>query len=534
VAAGERRGAGIGVIASHDVASRFHANKEVLTMNDASRIASSSVAMRSQKPAQPYAYKIALYGFGSQPIVHRHLIDLAAKQKLPLTWCAILNTPHYRQIIGEVIPAGEILDVFRALPRVPVGGDLSCLSHYPGSLAEDLGAQKKTFRRRSGRWLLDRAIDHYRLYKVFLADHGATHLLMSTIETPEEKIAAAAAQELGLGVIAPADMRNITGAYFSTDCYETPPAYAIANAESRARAAELIRRFRQRPMPAWAPPPEITSRPEEPILPTYLPSLWRRTARFTKIAMERPDIFDGELLRIALMAYGTPLRKLVRGTRALRNAMYYDITNVEALPKCFVFYPLHFTPESSVNTPAPYFVDQLRVIDAVRFAMPSDHLLAVKEHPKCVEFRPTEFMRELRKRPGVVVVKASVPAIEVIKRAALTVAVTGTTALEAFLLGRPALVLGGSLPAWAIGRVATMATLRSEIRSAIDSPPSDEYVIEQIAKLMSVRYPFSFSTPHLPGEPVLRLHNVQGFLAALMDHLDRESRLRKTEARSIA
>lgn len=68
-------------------------------MNDASRIVSSSVAIRSQRPSEPYAYKIALYGFGSQPIVHRHLIDLAAKQKLPLTWCAILNTPHYLSLI---------------------------------------------------------------------------------------------------------------------------------------------------------------------------------------------------------------------------------------------------------------------------------------------------------------------------------------------------------------------------------------------------------------------------------------------------
>lgn len=124
-------------------------------MNDASRIASTSVVMRPQSSSHRRAYKIAIYGFGSQPIVHRHLIELAAKEKSPLTWCAILSTPHYREIMGEVLSAHDILDVFRVLPRVPVGGDIACLYHYPGSLAEDLAAQKRTHRRRAGRWLLN-------------------------------------------------------------------------------------------------------------------------------------------------------------------------------------------------------------------------------------------------------------------------------------------------------------------------------------------------------------------------------------------
>lgn len=469
-----------------------------------------------------HSYKIAIYGFGSQPIVHRHLIDLAAQRKLPLSWCVILNTPHYRDIIGEVVPAEEILDVFKALPREPVGGDLSVLTHYAGSLVEDLGAQKWTLRRRTGQWLLKRAIDHYQLYKDFLSVHGATHLLMSTIETPEEKIAAAVAHELGIPVIAPVDMRNITGTYFSTDCYETPPAYGVATAETRARAAEFVRRFRQKPTPARSIPPEIAAVRDAPALPAYLPSLWQRVARFVRIAMERPDIFDAELLRIAVMAYGAPLRRLVRGTRAYRNARQFDIPDLASLPKRFVFYPLHLTPESSINTPAPYFVDQMRLIDLLRFNIPSDHLLAVKEHPTCVEFRPTKFMRDLRAMPGVVIIKPSLPAIEVIKRAALTVTVTGTATLEAFLLGRPAMALGGGIPAAATGRVSTMEGLRGQIRKAIDTPPTDEYVIEQVAKLMSVRYPFSFDQPHHPGEPMLRTHNVQNYLDALVEHLERE------------
>ena len=51
-----------------------------------------------------------------------------------------------------------------------------------------------------------------------------------------------------------------------------------------------------------------------------------------------------------------------------------------ALPKRFIYYPLQVTPEASINTPAPYYVDQMRAIDALRLAMPPDCALVVKEH----------------------------------------------------------------------------------------------------------------------------------------------------------
>ena len=80
--------------------------------------------------------KIALYGYGSSPVTYRHLIDMARAQGQAIEWCAILTQPNYRGLIGEVLPAAEILDVFRDLPRVPVGGPASELTGYAGSLAQ--------------------------------------------------------------------------------------------------------------------------------------------------------------------------------------------------------------------------------------------------------------------------------------------------------------------------------------------------------------------------------------------------------------
>jgi hypothetical protein len=467
-------------------------------------------------------FKIALYGFGSQPAVHRYLIELASNENLPLSWCAILTTPHYRSLIAEVLPPREVLDIYRDLPRIPARCDLDDLAYYHGSILEDLAAQKRMHRRRSGRWLLGRGLDYYRLYKRFLAERGATHILMGGVETPDAKIAIATAQEFGVGVITPVDLRNMTGTYFSIDSYETPPSYAAATPEAIALAAEFVQRFRVDPAPASGVPAELAAEGGDEAFPAHIPSLPGRIRGFIANALERPDIFDHEEVRISVMGNAALLRNTVRGMRYWRNIGQYDIDDTGELPSRFAFYPLQYSPESSINTPAPYFVDQMRAIDAIRFAIPSDHWLVVKEHPACVEMRPPSFMRRLRRTPGVIVMKSTVSSIELIKRAGITITVSGTAALEAFLLGRPSLALGRGLSAWLIGKNATDTDLRSRIVQSIQNPPSDRYIVEQVARLMSARYPFLFTSPNLPGEPMLRLNNLRRFVSALYDHLQRE------------
>ncbi len=476
-------------------------------------------------------YRMALYGFGSFPVVYRHLVEVSRAERSPVEFCAILTTPNYRRVMREVLPQEDILDVYAELPRKPIGGDLSFLSGYRGSLVEDLAALKWARRKRTGRWRHDQGMDFYRLYKSFLIDRRATHLLMSGIETPDAKIAVAVAQEIGIGVIAPVDMRNLTGTYFSADSYETPPAYAAATPESRTRAAEFIQGFRRRALPARNTPGENRSSDDDQVLlESYLPSFTARVKGFIEAVCERPDLFDHEMIRVSVMRSFDPIRKIVRGLRRRRNETQYDIESADLLPPRSIFYPLQYTPESSINVPAPYFVDQFRVIDAVRFAMPSDCTLVVKEHPACLEMRPPAFIHRLRRVPGVMVANAAIPSVDMIKHADLTVTVTGTAAFEAFLLGRPAITIGPGLSAWALGGQSQLGDLRISLPAAIGRSIPDEFVTEQIAKLLSVRYPFFFATAHMDGEPMLRRGNIRRFWAGILDHLARERRMKETAA----
>src|SRR5262249_33428159 len=151
-------------------------------------------------------YKIAFYDFGSNAILHRHLIDMARSEGAPLSFCAIQPNPYYRALLREVLDPADMLDVFSALPRNQRDGGPSVLVSYRGGFIEDLAAHKRSWGRpRRGNWWFNHGVAIYQIYKEFLLSSKATHLFMPTIETPEAKIAVSAAHELGLGIIAPAD-----------------------------------------------------------------------------------------------------------------------------------------------------------------------------------------------------------------------------------------------------------------------------------------------------------------------------------------
>ena len=215
---------------------------------------------------------------------------------------------------------------------------------------------------------------------------------------------------------------------------------------------------------------------------------------------ERPDLFVPDQTPRVGAEQSSRVCGIDGGAcRTSRAAREFDIEELDALPKRFIYYPLQVTPEASINTPAPYYVDQLRAIDALRLAMPPDCALVVKEHWAGIGFRSMDFVRQLRRLPGLLVAKYTMNSRDLIRRASLTCAVTGTAAFEAFLLGRPAIALGPGLSHWALGCGDASGSLREEIAARIDRPIPDQAVIERVATLLSVRYPFLFVSPYLSG-----------------------------------
>ena len=117
---------------------------------------------------------------------------------------------------------------------------------------------------------------------------------------------------------------------------------------------------------------------------------------------------------------------------------------LNSLPQNFDYFPLHFSPESSINTPSPFYIDQMRVIDEIMLNRKSNHLLLVKEHPSMYLKRNFTFYKTLKKTPFIRIIDKKFNSQELIQKADCTYSVTGTACMEAFLLNKKWKMLGSN------------------------------------------------------------------------------------------
>jgi hypothetical protein len=462
--------------------------------------------------------KIVLHAFGTFAITMRHLVEETQRRAPDVEWAVILPTNHHRHLFTALLPERDILCLEDVQPRsTSRRNDLTDLRNYSGNIYVDIEAEKRTFKHRPAWEQLGRAVDIYAIYKAFLVATRATHLLVSQIEQYEAKMLVALARELRIEVMVPTACRNLGGTFFSPDAQETLPPRRYTTPELVTRAAALIGRFREEGGSAWRPPEHYD--PKDERLPDFRQPLPVRAARFVARTLRRPEMFEWDHFRASVLNNLPLFRDTMWWFRATVAERQFDVRTLDALPRRFVYYPLQTSPESSINTPAPYFIDQMRAIDAIRFAMPNDCLLVVKEHPASIVTQPTGFVRALRHRAGVVVAHYRMSSGELTQRAACTLSVTGTATLEAFLLGRPSIVLGSSLVASYLGGVCPIDQLRTRLSAAIERPPNDEEIVSAVAEILSVSRDFTFVAPGYPGEPTLRRRNIQIMARALLERV---------------
>lgn len=464
--------------------------------------------------------KVLVHGYGTYAIVYRHMIDLAKTSAPNLEWSMILPTSHHLEPLNDVLTADNLLCLERVQSRkLSDISDFSVLETYRGSIYADIEVEKKVFKHRPSGQQVARATEVYRIYKDFVLRIKPAYILMAHVETFDGKVLIAIAQELNIPVIVPSDLRNIGGLAFAADEHESLPVYKKANSKTLAEAHQFLNEFRQNPRSAFNPA-KFAIVGEEP-LPRYEKSLARRTLEFLKRTVDNPALFEPALLATSLKYAFPGLREAIRSLRARRNARVYDIATIGELPAKFIYYPLQTSPESSINTPAPYFIDQMRAIDAIRFAMPSDHTLIVKEHWASVGIRSLSFYKELERKAGVRIAHFSLSSLDLIRRAQLTISVTGTAVFEAFLLGRPSLALGGCFIAEYLGGICAIDRLSERMQRTVAYPIDDEYIVNALAEILSVRYECVFRPADEPGFHGNRPENIRRLLHSILDHVGR-------------
>lgn len=108
----------------------------------------------------------------------------------------------------------------------------------------------------------------------------------------------------------------------------------------------------------------------------------------------------------------------------------------------YVYMPLHLIPESTTFTCAPYYINELSIIEAVSKSLPAGWWLYVKEHQAMVGERGVEFYKRVNSLPNVKMVQLNYykDPKPWIKNAEGVITISGTSAYEAALLGKHSII----------------------------------------------------------------------------------------------
>lgn len=108
----------------------------------------------------------------------------------------------------------------------------------------------------------------------------------------------------------------------------------------------------------------------------------------------------------------------------------------------YVYMPLHLIPESTTFTKAPQYVNELSIIEAVSKSLPAHWKLYVKEHHAMLGERPISFYKAVNRIPNVMMVQLNYhkDPKQWIQRSKGVVTISGTSAFEAVMLNKPAII----------------------------------------------------------------------------------------------
>ncbi len=130
------------------------------------------------------------------------------------------------------------------------------------------------------------------------------------------------------------------------------------------------------------------------------------------------------------------------GVRRLHMKMLNIFDEEPDLSVPFIYVPLHYAPEVSDMYFGTDYDHHEAFISDLSKHIPSDCQLYVKDHVSMWGRRPSSFYQNLSKLYNVKIIDPGVSTFDLIKAARVTLTVTGTAGWEAYLLGKPVVVLG--------------------------------------------------------------------------------------------
>jgi len=138
----------------------------------------------------------------------------------------------------------------------------------------------------------------------------------------------------------------------------------------------------------------------------------------------------------------------------------------------YVYFPLHFQPERSTLEAAPFYENQIEVINQIARSIPIDFKVVVKEHPMQARngWREKKYYEKIMDMPNVVLLHPSTNNEKILQNCQMVITIAGTLGLDALFHLKPAIVFSeviySELPG--VFRVKSFEDLPKTIENALN------------------------------------------------------------------
>jgi len=183
----------------------------------------------------------------------------------------------------------------------------------------------------------------------------------------------------------------------------------------------------------------------------------------------------------------------------------------------FIYFPLHFEPEISTLIFSQY--DHRTVIDIIARQLPLTWKLAVKDHPVMIGRRDYRYFKGLLERyPNIVILDPAENSQRLTREARAIVTLSGTTALEAMVLGTPAITTS-AVRFGGFGLCTfthDLINFREVLDTALKQKPDDADIVRMLAAIWTYCRKFEIAEPL--GKPsVLAPKNISRIADLLLE-----------------
>lgn len=209
----------------------------------------------------------------------------------------------------------------------------------------------------------------------------------------------------------------------------------------------------------------------------YITNLINRIAKGSKLGIDRftsPTICERlkDIIRRSFNSLSLPLR---------------DMLNEPPIGR-YIYFPLHMSPESMIDTWAPFYQDQIAFIRQLSFSIPADVELVVKLHFSDPANYSYFEIQQLIRHYHVRIANPYAPSRPFLEGASLVLGITGTSNFEAAVRGIPVLIFGDSpyqhFPR--TERAMRPHELNQQIQRMLNmSPPSNNEIVDAVSSYIS-------------------------------------------------